>query len=309
MRIINVPHRGLGEKAIEKIKEYSILKNVSFYEALTFSDQISDLSNSARKNIRDLINMFEDIKNELFNNSPHQLLEKILIKSGYWQMTEEISEKDINESMNRLGNLQELVNAIKEFEDISIKRGITPTLSNYLEEVMLQSEVDSLNDKSQAITLMTIHLAKGLEFPVVFLTGLEEGLFPINAAFSNDDEMEEERRLMYVGMTRAKKKLYISWANSRKIFGKTYPNLMSRFIIEANLTKWTKNDLKEREIQENYYDNKPRLSAGRKVSHPVYGIGRVEQITGSGEFTKVTVVFDSGIRQTFMLKYAALEII
>jgi len=310
-RVINVPHRGIGEKAQEKILEYSRLRGVPFYDALLTADQIPDLSPGVRKSLRDFLNLFEDIKSDMFTTEPHQLLEKALVKSGYWQMIEENSEKDPQDTMNRLGNLQELVNAMKQFEESAKRRGLEPTLSRYLEEVMLQSEVDKLNSDTEAVTLMTIHLAKGLEFPAVFLTGLEEGLFPINAANSDADDMEEERRLMYVGMTRAKKKLFISWANTRRVFGKTYPNLMSRFILETKLVDYSVNKTEEEEtkIIEAYSMNKPKLTLNRKVAHPVYGTGRVVHLTGTGEFTKVTVVFDSGVRQTFMLKYAPLEII
>ncbi|MBU2530136.1 MAG: ATP-binding domain-containing protein, partial [Elusimicrobia bacterium] len=151
---------------------------------------------------------------------------------------------------------------------------------------------------------------KGLEFPAVFLTGLEDGLFPINASHSSNSEMEEERRLCYVGMTRAKQKLFITWANTRKIFGKTYPNMVSRFLFETELIKGTEEkEVEELPQGEPYIPSGPRIVPGRKVAHPVYGTGKVVNLVGTGEFTKVTVVFDNGGRQTFMLKYAPLEII
>ncbi len=307
-RIINLPARGIGPKALETIKAYASRRGLPMYEALLAADDIENLAPSVRKGIRDFVKIFEDLKNDIFGDEPHYLLEKLLAKSGYWQMTEDSAEKDPQEALNRLGNLQELVNAVKDFEENCKKRGEAPSIQRYLEEITLQSEVDNLKENSDAVTLMTLHLAKGLEFPCVMLTGLEEGLFPINAAACDQEDMEEERRLMYVGMTRAKKKLYLSWAQTRRIFGKTYPNLMSRFVFEAKVADFSKNKEPEKEKILNAYEApRPAAANGRKVAHPLYGLGRIVQVTGTGEFTKVTVVFDNGVRQTFMLKFAPLE--
>lgn len=308
-RIINLPSRGIGPKALEAIKAYALRKGLPLYEALLSADDMENISPSVRKGIRDFVKIFEDIKNDMFIDKPHYLFEKLLLKSGYLQMTQDSAQKDPQEALNRLGNLQELVNAIKDFEENSKKRNETPSLQKYLEEITLQSEVDNLKGNSDAVTLMTLHLAKGLEFPYVMITGLEEGLFPINAANCNQQDMEEERRLMYVGMTRAKKELYLSWAQTRRIFGKTYPNLMSRFVFEAKVVDFSKNKEPEKErIISAYESSKPTMTKGRKVAHPLYGLGRIVQVAGTGEFTKVTVVFDNGVRQTFMLKFAPLEI-
>lgn len=310
-RIINLPARGIGPKALEAIKEHSRARGLPLYETLLDSDSVDGLAPSVRKGIREFIRIFDDLKNDIFSSQPHYVLEKLLARSGYWQMVEESSEKDPQEALNRLGNLQELVNAVKDFEESCRRKKETPTLEKYLEEITLQSEIDNLNENSDAVVLMTLHLAKGLEFPCVMLTGLEEGLFPINSASSDDEDMEEERRLMYVGMTRAKKKLFLSWANNRTIFGKTYPNLMSRFIFEAKLVDYSKNktEYEEEKIIEAYETARPGVSAGRKVAHPLYGLGRVSAVSGTGEFTKVTVVFENGVRQTFMLKFAPLEML
>jgi len=158
---------------------------------------------------------------------------------------------------------------------------------------------------------MTVHLAKGLEFPAVFLTGLEENLFPINAGNSSQEDMEEERRLAYVGMTRAEKRLFLTWAGTRRVYGTTYPNLASRFIFESKAAPETAQRPGEEDIQvvASYQApaTLPRVGKGRRVMHPVHGPGRVVDQIGTGEFAKATVVFDSGVRQTFMLKYAPLQ--
>ncbi|MFA6435348.1 MAG: UvrD-helicase domain-containing protein [Elusimicrobiales bacterium] len=311
LRIINTPARGIGKTALEKLMTYARLKEIPIYDAMLAEDQIPGLTPAARRGMREFLAMLDEVKSDLFTNTPTLMLEKVLSKSGYWQSIEEESQKDPEGTIDRLGNLQELVNAIKEFEDKVRKEGGAPTLHKYLEEVMLASQVDGLNTDTHAVTLMTVHLAKGLEFPVAFLSGLEEGLFPINSANSSETHMEEERRLAYVGMTRAKDKLYLTWAQTRRIFGTTYPNMASRFIFESKITTQTAPGRAEEAVEADPACTPappvPRVGKGRKVAHPVYGAGRVVDQIGSGEFAKVTVVFDSGVRQTFMLKYAPLQ--
>ena len=310
LRVINTPARGIGKTALDKLMAYARLKEIPIYDAMLTEDQVPDLTPAARRGIREFIAMLDDVKSDMFTNTPTLMLEKILAKSGYWRSIEDEAQKEPEETLNRLGNLQELVNAVKEFEDKVKREGGAPTLHHYLEEVMLASQVDSLNSDTHAVTLITVHLAKGLEFPAAFLTGLEEGLFPINSANSSEEQMEEERRLAYVGMTRAKDRLYLTWANTRKIFGTTYPNMGSRFIFESRIAKERPGRAEEEDAQASSAyppPAMPRIGKGRRVAHPVYGTGRVVDQIGSGEFAKVTVVFDNGVRQTFMLKYAPLQ--
>ena len=312
LRVLNNPPRGIGKTAVEKLMAYAGSKDIPIYDAMLVEDQVPGLTPAARRGVREFIAMLDGVKSDMFTNTPTLMLEKVLSKSGYWRSIEDESQKDPEGTLNRLGNLQELVNAVKEFEDKVKKDGETPTLHKYLEEVMLASQVDSLNTDTHAVTLMTVHLAKGLEFPAAFLTGLEEGLFPINSANSSDEHMEEERRLAYVGMTRAKDLLYLTWADTRKVFGTTYSNIASRFIYESRVANEAahKPHMEDGDVQEpaayKAPPSMPRIGKGRRVAHPVYGIGRVVDQIGSGEFAKVTVVFDSGVRQTFMLKYAPL---
>ncbi|OGR65973.1 MAG: hypothetical protein A2X31_01055 [Elusimicrobia bacterium GWB2_63_22] len=311
LRVVNTPTRGIGKTAMDHVMAYSRQKEMPLYDALLSAEQVPDITNTARRGIKEFLDLLEGVKSDLFSATPSAMLANILEKSGYWKMTEELAEKEPQESLARLGNLQELVNAVKDFEEHCTRDGVAPTLHKYLEEVMLSSQVDKLNTDTHAITLMTVHLAKGLEFPAVFLTGLEENLFPINAANSSEDDMEEERRLAYVGMTRARQRLFLTWAGTRRIFGTTYPNLASRFIFESKVAKETATRPGEEDVQviTSYQPPPamPRVGKGRKVMHPIHGPGRVVDQIGSGELAKVTVVFDSGVRQTFMLKYAPLQ--
>jgi DNA helicase-2/ATP-dependent DNA helicase PcrA len=311
LRVLNVPARGIGKTAQDRVLSFSRQKEMPLYDALLSAEQIPDITATARRGIKEFLDLLEGVKSDLFSATPSGMLEKVLTNSGYWKMVEDEAEKDPQESLARLGNLQELVNAVKEFEERSAKDGQAPTLHKYLEDVMLASQLDAMNTDTHAVTLMTVHLAKGLEFPAVFLTGLEENLFPINAANSSEEDLEEERRLAYVGMTRAREKLFLTWANTRRVYGTTYPNLASRFIFESKVAKETAPRHGEEDVQviASYTPpaSMPRVGKGRKVMHPIHGPGRVVDMIGSGELAKVTVVFDSGVRQTFMLKYAPLQ--
>lgn len=311
LRVINLPARGVGKTALDHVMAYSRQKEMPLYDALLSCEQVPEITNTARRGIKEFLDLLEGVKADLFSATPSAMLANILEKSGYWRMTEDLAEKEPQESLARLGNLQELVNAVKEFEEHCVKEGVAPTMHKYLEEVMLSSQVDKLNTDTHAVTLMTVHLAKGLEFPAVFLTGMEENLFPINAGNSSAEEMEEERRLAYVGMTRARQRLFLTWAGTRRVYGTTYPNLASRFIFESKIARETAPRPGEEDVQviASYQPppSMPRVGKGRRIMHPVHGPGRVVDQIGSGELAKVTVVFDSGVRQTFMLKYAPLQ--
>lgn len=305
-RIINTPPRGIGERTVEKIIEYAKIRGIGFYDAL----RMIELSVNIRSAINSFLSLIDEFRNKVKEVAPHKLLEEILIKSGYWQMVEDEAKQSMDETdLNRLANLQELINAIKEFEDDLKRKGEIPTLEKYLENVSLTTTMDEVSKSKDSITLMTLHLAKGLEFDVVFITGLEEGLFPINAANSDDDDLEEERRLMYVGMTRARKKLFLSWAHTRKLFGKTYPNMLSRFVIESGVERYSAKKTDDIIPIEAKIIRKPKVEVGRYAIHPIFGRGRIIEIIGSGEFAKIRIKFDNGGEHTFMLKYAPIEIV
>lgn len=307
-RIINTPARGLGEKTIEKIVSYANSKNIPFFDALLSKDL--PLTPASMGSINSFMELIKDFRNLLDSEKPHILLEKLLIKSGYWQMIEDDAKQGDELSIARLSNLEELINAVKQFEDDAKAKNEEVSIEKYLEKISLQSDIDEFNENDDRVVLMTLHLAKGLEFDCVFITGLEEGLLPINSATTDDDELEEERRLMYVGMTRARKKLFLSWASTRKIFGKTYPNLMSRFIIESEAEEYYgRKKTEEIKIIDAYNLIRPKAEVGRTVVHPVFGHGKIIEIIGSGEHAKVKIKFIDGSVHTFMLKFAPIEIL
>ncbi|MBI3289071.1 MAG: ATP-binding domain-containing protein, partial [Elusimicrobia bacterium] len=217
------------------------------------------------------------------------------------------------EAAGRLANLQELLNAVKEYDDKEKQAGRESTLPRYLEEIALQTGLDDYDENTPAVTLMTIHLAKGLEYPVVFLTGLEEGLFPIGGGNATSEDLEEERRLCYVGITRARERLYMTYAATRRLFGQVYASLPSRFIIEAKLFGSARRDAQPASAAR-VAPGAPSVRAsaagfknGQRVKHPQFGRGIVSDVSGAGETMKVTVRFDDGRVAKLLTRYAPLE--
>ena len=229
-RIINVPKRGIGLTTLDRIEDYANRHGLTFYEALRHAESIPGLGRSTSK-IVSFVSFIEAIKSNLSkeNYSLKDLLEEIIEATGY---TKELEESDDESAEDRIGNINELINKIAAYEEDSAEQ---PTLSGFLEEVALVADIDNLEEENNYVVLMTLHSAKGLEFPYVYLCGMEEGIFPSYMSISADNpelEIEEERRLCYVGITRAKKQLFLSAARARMIRGETQYNRPSRFINE-----------------------------------------------------------------------------
>ncbi len=229
-RIINVPRRGIGLTTVDKVNDYAVANEMSFYEALTRAHYIPGLERSASK-IAPFVSLIEGLKSRIKQEgySLRELIDDILDATGYLRELEE--EKD-EEAQDRIGNINELVNKLVTYEENAEE---LPTLSGFLEEVALVADIDTLEDGVDHIVLMTLHSAKGLEFPYVYLCGMEEGVFPGYMSIFADnpvEEIEEERRLCYVGITRAMKQLSLSAAKQRMLRGETQYNRQSRFINE-----------------------------------------------------------------------------
>jgi DNA helicase-2/ATP-dependent DNA helicase PcrA len=222
-RVINVPPRGVGIVSLGRIDDFSSKENISFFEAIKRVDEI-DLPKRVKKSLMDFCKMLEYFLS-LRDISISRLVKIVLERSGYMQYLE---EEGTAEAKRRVENIEELLTVIEEFEE---KSGGMGGLNVFLEGISLTSDVDSFESNADKVTLMTLHNAKGLEFPIVFMVGMEEWLFPHLSA-TTKGEIEEERRLCYVGMTRAKEKLFLSCASRRKKYGNTIP---SRFLKEANL--------------------------------------------------------------------------
>lgn len=222
-RIVNVPKRGIGEATLNKAAEISTGLGISMFEVFKQSEEFDALKRSSKKLIS-FCDMIDELREDLDRIPIDELFTKIIQKTqylGHLRLDKEKGEE-------REENIYELISNLKTYE----QENEEATLSGFLEEVALMSDIDNYNDQNDAVVLMTIHSAKGLEFPVVFLPGMEEGIFPGIQSMYSPDDIEEERRLAYVGITRAKRNLYISHANLRMLFGTTSRNLPSRFLVE-----------------------------------------------------------------------------
>ena len=228
-RIINVPKRGIGLTTVNRITEAAQQRGISFYEALCSADLVPGLGRSISK-LESFAAMIEYFRKEAEHLSITELMKEILTETGY---VEELKAEGEEEAEVRLQNIDEFLNKIAAYEESCEEE--LPTLSGFLEEVALVADIDSLDEESDYVVLMTLHSAKGLEFPYVYLAGMEDGIFPSYMTITADDptELEEERRLCYVGITRAKKELVMTCARRRMIRGETQYNKMSRFLKEV----------------------------------------------------------------------------
>lgn len=225
-RIINVPKRGIGATTLAKVQTYAVDQNLSFYNALKEADEIPGLGRSAAK-VKPFVTFIQTLRSQAEFLSVHDLLMTIIETTGY---VAELEAEDTDEARARIENIDELISKVVSYEETAAE----PNLSGFLEEVALVADIDNLDESDNRVVLMTLHSAKGLEFPNVYLTGLEEGVFPSYMSIGGDDpdELEEERRLCYVGITRAMRNLTITCAKQRMVRGETRFNAMSRFLKE-----------------------------------------------------------------------------
>lgn len=313
-RIINVPARGIGDVTISKLEEFAYDERINLYEAMKNVDRITGLQNRFSNTISEFVEIIEGIDPY---RKPSQVIEDVLQKTGYIKALEE--EGNVK-AQSRIENARELLSEAKEFEE----NQQSSTLDAFLEGITLKSDIDSWEVQTNQVSLMTLHNAKGLEFPVVFITGLEEGILPIWRSLDNDVEMEEERRLCYVGITRAKQKLYLISAAERRLFGNVSNNIPSRFIEEVpSEYKEIHRDTvplamktapeKAEETGGLIYETKAVLhdafeyKIGDRVQHPAFGEGVVKNTSGIGASMMITVRFDSGLEKILMAEYAKLE--
>lgn len=231
-RIINVPKRSIGDTTVKKVQEIANQMDYPFYDVLQNIEEYDDFSAGVKAKIRNFINILDKLDKNKDSLSLPEFIAFVIEETGYLA---ELKQEDTEEAESRIENLQELVNVARDF----VPEEEDNVLGEFLAQVALVSDLDETPDADNAVTLMTLHAAKGLEFENVFLAGLEEGIFPHSRSLNNNTEMEEERRLMYVGVTRAKQKLYISYAKRRQMWGDTKYNPPSRFLAEIpdNLTE------------------------------------------------------------------------
>jgi DNA helicase-2/ATP-dependent DNA helicase PcrA len=317
-RVINTPRRGLGDKAVIEIEKYSKEKNITMIEsALRHEEYKDNISKQAMKGINDFNNLMEELKKT--KDDVYETIEKILQLTDYQSI---FSSLDEIEKISKLENIQELVNSVKEFSEKNEDMGV----ADYLDMISLYTDIDDTSDDDDSVLIMTVHNAKGLEFSTVFIAGLEEGVFPHFNSFDTLNGIEEERRLMYVAMTRAKKNLYITSAASRRRYGTGAMTVTSRFLRELDgdeidmkkerepifrraIDSERENYEKVQERREDYKEKKihSELGVGDKVHHPFYGNGVIKGVKGSGEDVIATVTFLNGETKKIFLQFANMK--
>jgi DNA helicase II / ATP-dependent DNA helicase PcrA len=319
-RILNVPKRGIGERAEAMVEALSSREGIPFWEALRRADEAYSMATRSLNAVREFVAMLEELIAKAEGMPPSALAEEVLVATGY-RAELEASEDPQDES--RLENLNELISVASEFEEANPEG----TLVEFLEQVSLVADADQIPDADGGqgvVTLMTLHTAKGLEFPVVFLTAMEDGVFPHIRSLGEPKELEEERRLAYVGITRAQKRLYLTRAAVRSSWGAPSFNPASRFVNEVpgKLIEWRTDPEKSawsaatrREpaarpapaAKSGGGRKVPSLTPGDRVSHDAFGLGTVVSVDGVAEKTKVKIDFGSGGEKTLLLAYAPLE--
>lgn len=327
-RIINYPARGIGMTTQQKLEQYAAERQIGLYQALREVDRISDLSPAIKDKIQVFVNSLEGFRKQLNTSSAFEIASAVVktfaLKSAY-----ELS--GLPEDEARLENIMELLNSIASFSEA----GGEATLEKYLEDVSLLTDVDRWDPGFSAVTLMTLHSAKGLEFPVVIICGLEQGLFPLSRTFGSQDDLEEERRLFYVGMTRAKDRLYLLWARQRRRFsgndsGVSFINTSSKFLEEIP------QEYKDEEMYDDFASrhresrqqrirfqespgevsayaaemlDHPNYKIGDWVIHEEFGRGQILAVERASAGTKLSVFFQSKGLKKLIAEYANLRVV
>ena len=334
-RIINVPKRGIGLTSINRVQEYAAGHEIGFYEALQAADLIPGVGRGLAK-LESFVAFIEHFKADAKDMSISDLMQEIIEETGYIEALQ--AETDPEEAESRIENIDELRSKIAAYEEACEDQNEPATLSGFLEEVALVADIDSLDEETDYVVLMTLHSAKGLEFPHVYLAGMEDGLFPSYMTITADDpdELEEERRLCYVGITRAEKELTLTCAKRRMIRGETQYNKMSRFLkevpmellstgavfqpekeeilkkpayMQAKEAFKTKAFTSARQVQTfgNPKGGKLDYEVGDRVRHIKFGEGTVTAINAGGRDYEVTVDFDGPGTKKMFAAFARLQ--
>ncbi len=311
-RIVNVPRRGIGQQTLSALVQAANGASISVGEAIFDSAVLRTAVPKKLKELERFAELIAELRSCIGEMSVPDLLVAVMERSGY---VRELQSEETNEARARLETLQELVGVAREYHAAEAE----PTLAGFLSNIALVSDVDALDERASYVTLMTLHSAKGLEFPSVFLTGLEEGVFPHSRTQNDEHEIEEERRLAYVGITRAMEHLHLTFAQRRAIFGNSYAYPRSRFVDEipglqflesesVALPRPTGGRWREVSIHESAGAGvHMQLGAGDRVRHPKWGEGKIASVVGAGGDGLVTIDFPNVGQKMLMLKYAPLE--
>lgn len=311
-RIINVPKRSIGKSSVEKLRQFAQIHQVSLFKAAE-NVLATDLSVKAQKSVLSFVRIIEQCRDNSEQLSVTEMVDKIMMLTGYM---EALSNEGTIEAQTRIENIEEFKSVTKVFDDRELEDDDLTKLVQFLSDVTLDNAEEEENNQD-AITLMTLHAAKGLEFPIVFLVGLEETIFPTSRSVFEDD-IEEERRLMYVGITRAEKKLILTNAQSRLLYGKTHRHAPSRFIEEieqSRLEHARKEDgvfprarqtFVQKKVVQRQGDKTVAWAVGDKINHNKWGIGRIVRISGADDDKKLDIAFEGQGIKTLLASFAPI---
>lgn len=331
-RIINVPKRGIGLTTVNRVQDSAQMRGIGFYEALQGLDLIPGIGRSAAK-LDSFVALIEYFKGRLGKISLTDLLKEIIEMTAY---VESLEAEDKEDAQARIENIDELLNKVATYEEVCAAEQKEVSLSGFLEEVALVADIDNLDEEQDYVVLMTLHSAKGLEFPNVYLAGMEDGLFPSYMCIDNPEDLEEERRLCYVGITRAEQELVLSCARMRMVRGETHYNRVSRFVkeipedlLEKEEKLFSVKEEKDSAVQTAFKQAKQAFAQkpfttyasplmtgakqfavtkekgldytiGDRVRHIKFGVGTVKDIVEGGRDYEVTVEFDTaGVKKMF----------
>ncbi|HPP40351.1 MAG TPA: 3'-5' exonuclease, partial [Candidatus Kapabacteria bacterium] len=327
LRIINEPARGIGETSLKHINSYAIENGLSFYEALRNADNIEELVPKSKNAIKQFVEFIDNYRQKLSSEDYASVVAEYIKKTGLIEFYQEIGT---DEAYDRIENIEQVVSDITYFAE----ENPDSTLNDYIQQMSLVADIDTSDLTKERLPIMTLHSAKGLEFKYVFIAGIEDGTFPISRATFNKDEEEEERRLFYVGITRAKEKLTLTYARSRMKFGDIMMQKPSYFLkeIEPSLLRHlntsgapistTKPSYNARPYKSDYYEQQDNdnsysqiektvydFRVGDLVRHSQFGVGKITGLSGEGSMRKATVNFANIGKKLLLLQYAKLEVI
>lgn len=311
-RITNSLSYGIGKVTLSKIDNFARENNIDQYQALAEITKSEILAGGSRTKVKKFCGLLDKFREFAKENTVSRVIQYIQTEAGYM---EKLMNENSFEARNKLENLKELVTAAKSFEENSDN----PTVSGFLDQAALVSSIDGLDEKQGTVALMTLHNSKGLEFEIVFITGMEDKIFPHSRSMGNDEEMEEERRLCYVGMTRAKNRLFLLNAFTRKIYGTELRNSPSTFlgdipekfldIVSSNAHNYNYSPLKVDRfpLKRKYKQDNSKFPIGKKVIHPSFGNGIILNKDGSNDDETLVVFFKGAGKKKLKSKYANLK--
>ena len=330
LRVVNEPARGVGKTSLDRLLSYANAHEISPMSAAGSVAKIPEIKGKAATGLRDFYRLLSDLRAEL-EQPPHDLIRLVLDRTGYRKM---LAESGDDEDADRLANIEELITAAKQFHDEDDARGI----SDFLEQIALASDIDSHNAQQDSVSVMTFHAAKGLEFPVAYLMAVEQGLLPHERSLGKDEDVEEERRLCFVGMTRAMKELYLCHSRLREFRGQALYAVPSMFLEELphdvehvdqaakqNYARSAIDDWRAKAgIPAGGYGAKPRTepikptiigtptegyAAGQLVQHEEYGIGQITDVSGYGAMKRVKIRFATAGEKVFVADKVKLKVV